>query len=220
MNLGERIGRALGRRRPARQLAPEDILRRELGRAAEEFDLSDLIAVLVPRTFSETGHWPGPIYRLAAGDFDQTWAVLRPDNALVYVSRAMQALWESRGEPWRDIADQNLRRLAEAEPFSHVCTREDGSTYMAVMNYGQNLAASRLLVPGLLQTTFPEGYLVAVPEMTCAVAFSARPNEHEAQEIDGLISRLFENGSEPVSLLHYSPTALWEVASSDLGLRD
>jgi len=195
-----------------------DVLRRELAKPPEAFAISDLVPMLVPRAFSETEHWPGPIYRLAAGDFDQTWAVLRPDDAIVYVSRPMQALWEAQGQPWRQIADENLRRLAETEPFSHVSARDDGSAFMVNMLYGQNMGPSRLLVPDLLKSTFPGGYRVAVPEMTCAVAFTSTPSRDEAKVIDDLIANLFEHGREPVSSARFAPDALWQFASGDLGL--
>ena len=182
-----------------------------------EYDLSTLAPVLVPRTFSETGQWPGPIYQLAAADFDLTWAILGSDDSVTYVSRVMQAHWESRGEDWQGRAELNLRVLAEAEPFSHVRTRPDGSAYLVIMLYGQNLGPSRLLVRGLLNDTFPDGYMVAVPEQTCAVAFTSDPTGEEAVAIAALITGLFERGSEPVSTARYAPETLWELSSGDLG---
>lgn len=218
MKIFEWIGRAIGWKASSGPPTKMEVLERELRKPPEAFDLHDLVPVLVPKTFSKNGHWPGPIHRLEADDFDLTWAVLRPNDALVYVSRKMESLWEGRGEPWKAIAQANLQRIAEAEPFNHVCSRGDGSIYMVTMLYGQNLAASRLLVPGLLEATFPEGYRVAVPEMTCAVAFSATLDAHEAQVVDDLISNLFAKGEEPVSLLRYSPEQFWKVATEDLGL--
>jgi hypothetical protein len=197
---------------------PTELIRRELGKSPEEFDLSALVPVLVPRTFSETGNWPGPIYRLTAGDFDQTWAVLGADDAIIYVSRAMQAYWDGQAETWQQKADSNLRRIAEAEPYSHVCKRQDETVYMVVMLYGQNLGPSRLLVPDLLKDTFPEGYIVAIPEMTCAVAFTATPTSQEAMEIEDMIANMYARGSEPVSTGRYAPETLWQRSSIDLGL--
>jgi hypothetical protein len=216
----ERLGRASHRKPVIKAATAAEVLERELRKPPEAFDLHDLVPVLVPRTFSETGHWPGPIHRLAAGDFDQTWAVLCPNDAPVYVSRPHATLWEAREEAWQARAEGNLRRLAEAEPFSHVYTRSDGSAYMVVMLYGQNLAGSRLLVRGLLDATFPEGYLVAVPEMTCALAFSTKLDQHEAEAVDDMITTLFAKGEEPVSLSRYPPEQLWELASDDLGLAE
>ena len=197
---------------------PLTILRHELAKRPEDFSLTQLIPVVVPRAFSETGHWPGPIFRLQAADFDLTWAALGEQDAIVYVSRAMERYWGERGEDWGKVAEYNLRQIAEAEPYNHVFLREDGSTYMVTMLYGQNLAASRLLVPGLLNSVFPEGYTIAVPEMTCAVAFTNSPTSEEVSVIERLISKLYEQGSEPVSTKTYAPETLWARDPIDLGL--
>jgi hypothetical protein len=131
----------------------------------------------------------------------------------------MQSVWERSDIPWRERATNNLRELAEVEPYSHAVAREDGSLYMVVMLYDRGLGPSRLLVPGLLTKIFPEGYEVAVPEMTCAVAFTAKPTSLETQKIGDFISSCFERGTEPVSMKRYRPELFWKLASDDVGLR-
>lgn len=208
----------LGERRTEALKDPVEVIKRELAKPPEAYDLGALVPILVPNAFSDTGMWPGPIHRLAAPGFDQTWAVLGPDDVMVYVSRAMQALWERDGVAWREIATCNLRGLAETEPYNYVFNRDDGTPFMVTMLYGQSLGPSRLLVPGLLDPTFPGGYLVAVPEQTCAVAFTLTPTTVEAETIDGTIKRLFEKGREPVSSASFKPDLLWNFTSGDLGL--
>lgn len=196
-----------------------DALAHELRKQPQDHDLSALIPMLVPRSFSDTGHWPGPIHRLQADDFDQTWGVLGIEDALTYVSRPIQTLWDSHGLDWRRIADDNLRRIVEAEPYTHAMVREDGSPFAVAMTYGQNLAGARLLVPGLFTGLFPEGYRVAVPDMTCALAMAANLTREESTQIEAMLAELFAVAAEPVSQKHYAPEPFWAQASGDLGLQ-
>lgn len=197
---------------------PVEAISRELAKPPEMIDLGNVVPMLVPSAFSAAGNWPGPIHRLGAPGFDQTWAVICRDNVLLYVSRPMQSFWEQADIDWRERAASNLRAFAEAEPWSHTFVRADGSPFMVAMLFGRGLGPSRLLVPGLLTAAFPEGYEVAVPEMTCAVAFTATPTNAEKEKIIEFVSHCFEHGSEPVSAACFSPTPFGQLASDDLGL--
>jgi hypothetical protein len=194
-----------------------EAIRPELDKRPEDFDLGALVPLVVPRAFSKTGSWPGPIYELAASGLDQTWAVLGPDDVLRYVSRAMEAYWAKLRLPWKERALNNLRAAAEAQPYSHAFRRDDGSLYMVIMLYPQGLGPARLLVPGLLQEVFPGGYKVAVPEMTCAMAFTLTPSNDEKDKIDDILRGCFESGTEPVSPDKFDPRLFWQFVSEDRG---
>lgn len=213
-----RLMQILRRSRPDERGDSIASIRRELDKRPEEIDSGTVVPLLVPNSFAETGSWPGPIYRLAAPGFCQTWATLGPKDVIRYVDRSVQNFWENGGIPWRERAASNLRAIAETQPYSHQLTRDDGSVFMVGMLFGQGLGPSRLLVPGLLNGVFPDGYKVAIPEMTCAFAFIDAPTDEERHRIHKLIQGCFDDGSEPVSTEHMSPQLLWETASADLGM--
>lgn len=179
-------------------------------------DLSCLYPLIVPAEFYEHGDWPGPIHQLAAPGFALTWGLCKPDNMLFYVSRKDQAGWEAEGIAWKDVAMANLRAHHATERHG-VLDRPDGSIAMAVFLEAYGLGPARLLLPGALDHHFPDGYRVAIPEMTCGLAFTTTPSEEERYKIEGMIDGCFQNGTSPLSDRFLDPASLWSMDDRDLG---
>ena len=57
---------------------------------------------------------------------------------------------------------------------------------------------SRLLLGELLEQTFPEGYRVAIPEMSCGLAFSKNLNREEEGAVKNIIAECFR-GTRPLA---------------------
>jgi hypothetical protein len=90
---------------------------------------------------------------------------------------------------------------------THQFNREDGKPYGLVMMHEDGCGPSRLLLNERLAQTFPEGYRVAVPEMSVGLAFSVQLSEAEQEKMDGIVGSCFDKGTRPVSpLLYDSPT--------------
>jgi len=103
----------------------------------------------------------------------------------------------------------NLTNSARRHPYSGELRGDDGSLVMVVMMHDDGLGPARLLVPHLLSDVFPDGYHVAIPELTCAVAF-ARVDQEDPR-VEQLISGCYSGGTRPVSPKRYRPEQFWTL---------
>ncbi len=58
---------------------------------------------------------------------------------------------------------------------------------------------SRLLLRDSLAKAFPEGYRVAIPEMSCGVAISKRLDADEERVVNDLVAKCFQEGTRPLA---------------------
>jgi hypothetical protein len=175
-----------------------DALRQALDLDPAELDLDQLRPVLVPASFFEADNWPGPHLKLGTSGIGLTWVVLQPSQTMLYVSNRAQAYWEASGLDWRQRALANVLGPDELA-WTHEFKRGSGSIYAVAMMHEDGIGPSRLLVPSPFRSLFPEGYSVALPEMSCGFAFSARLQTDEQQQIDSLITRCHVNGTRPLA---------------------
>ena len=172
------------------------------------YDLKNLHPILVPKEFDETGVWVGPIEALDVDGLDLTWGVLSPPNIVNYLDREMIASWEGQDVDWRTAATLNLRHLAGDRPWSHELQDDEGRMILVCFMHEDGFGPSRLLVPNLLSTIFPDGYEVAIPELTCAVAIG-KVRDIEDPRAEAMIQGCFNNGTRPVSPRRYAPETFW-----------
>jgi hypothetical protein len=176
--------------------------------AVKTHALHELYPVLVPKAFAAAGSWIGPLEALNVDGLDLSWGVQSPPNWLDYLNHAMAAAWEGQGVDWRTAATANLARLAATRPWSGELRDDDGRMILVVFLHDDGLGPSRLLVPGLLDEVFPDGYAVAIPELTCAVAVG-RVSGQEDPRAELMIQGCFEHGTHPVSPRRYAPEVFW-----------
>lgn len=172
-------------------------------------DLEHVLPILVPGEFLALPGWPGPIESISTPEFALTWGVVTHPETTSYVDCEKAANWDRAGIDWRKRATENLRRIAEAHPFSHRWERPDGTIFMVAMLFPGNLSMARLLVPNLLDDVFPAGYRVAVPELTCVMACATDLSEEECATAQKLAQECYEGGSDPVSDKFFDPKVFW-----------
>ena len=180
-------------------------LRRSLSMPPENLPLADLVPVFVPASFFESGNWPGPYVLLRAKPLAVTWAILRPQNTMLYVSKDAADYWERKHLPWREQAMENLVRLSENTLTSHHFSRTDGTAYALVMMHDDGVGPSRLLLNGHIKDIFPEGYSVAIPERSVGIALRRGASETEQLKIQELVKKCFNEGTAPVSPSMFDP---------------
>lgn len=186
-----------------------EALRAGLSLAPSDLPIEGLIPVFVPSSFFTLGNWPGPYELLAVPGLGLTWSVLQPEQTMRYVDREVQAHWESAELRWRERAMQNLRDLSGAEPWTHEFRRDDGSLYAVGMMHADGTGPSRLLLRDHLEEAFPEGYRIALPEMSCGLAISASAMSPERAKIDRIVAQCFQSGTRPlVANIHDSALIL------------
>jgi hypothetical protein len=171
----------------------------------EQIDTSSIFPIFTPTSFFSSGNWPGPFVTLRAREIGLTWVVLHQDQAMRYVDFGMQAYWDAQGIDWKAVA---LRNLAQHSGDVHALRREGGEIYAVALMYPDGLGPSRLLLRERLCAVFPGGYQVALPEMSCALAFAASLSQGEKSTIDDLVDRCYRQGTRPLAPGIYSPEDL------------
>jgi hypothetical protein len=169
-------------------------LRASLNQPPAELPLESLFPIFVPASFFSLGNWPGPYEITGLPELGLTWSVLQPKQTMRYVDRDVQAYWEAQGLPWRERAVANL---AGGDSWTHEFRRDGGQLYAVAMMHPDGAGPSRLLLREQLETVFPEGYLVALPEMSCGLALSAEASSAERDKIAGIVERCF-SGARPL----------------------
>jgi len=182
--------------------------RRGLQLRPEEVDCKRIAPVFVPASFFSYGNWPGPYCRLRARDIGLTWSVLLPDQTMRYVDTGMVEYWEARGIDWKSVALCNLAEHSGDNPGTHGFNRTNGQVYAIAMMYPDGIGPSRLLLADRLAALFPSGYRVALPEMSCALAFSLDTTAEEMGSLQNMIDHCFQKGTRPLAPGIYAPEDL------------
>ncbi len=187
-----------------------DQIRESLGLLPEQIDTSHLLPMFVPASFFALGNWPGPYARLRTPDIALVWAVLFPNQTLRYVDDDMLQYWELCRVDWKAIAMRNLQERAQGENVRQFRrpNQPDGKLISLVFMSEDGLGPSRLLFRGTLNEQFPNGYRVAIPEMSCGVAFSKDAPEPELTTILTMIANCYQKGTRPLSPGVYDPDDL------------
>jgi hypothetical protein len=202
---------------PWRKRDPEtrqlETLRESLGKAPPELSIDEVFPVLVPASFFSLGNWPGPFELLQIPGLGLTWAVFQPQQTMRYVDRDIQVYWESRGIKWRATAMANLRRRSDDRLWTHEFRSDGGELFAVAMMHEDGIGPSRLLLHQRLEALLPEGYVVAVPERSCALVLSARATEAEQAKIHGVAVTCYQNGTAPVLEGFHPPGGLKGLGS-------
>jgi len=187
-------------------------LRKGLGLRPEEIDTRNIAPVLVPSSFFALGNWPGPHVRLRAGEIGLAWAVMLPEETMHYVSFSMAEYWDANNVDWKLLAHGYLQNNTSEELGTHAFRPSHGELYALAFMQSDGIGPSRLLLRDQLLARFPGGYKVAVPEMSCGIAFSVGLEEDELGNIQRVIERCYQGGTRPLAPSIYSPEDLLPLA--------
>jgi len=137
-----------------------------------------------------------------------TWAVQGGDLRRHYVSDEQAAVWDAEGIDWRAAAFRNVSELGSLGGFG---TKQDeaGCVFIKVMLNDDGLGPSRLFVPNLFTNELGDDYRVAIPELTCAVAFRKSLTSEQEADVTGIISGCYGQGTTPVSDERFGAADFW-----------
>ncbi len=178
------------------------------GSAAKPDAIERLWPLIAPFGMLSAPSWIGPLEPLPLPRA-LTWAVREPGDCITYLTHEGAALFEARGIDWKARALENLRRGSEALPYSGYKLGPDGRPFMVSLLHPDGFGPSRLLLPGLFEKVFPEGYLVAVPERTCAVLYRRDLAPDEQAVIERIIDGCFREGTDPITPERFAPEVFW-----------
>ncbi|MEO8028726.1 MAG: hypothetical protein ABI823_19755, partial [Bryobacteraceae bacterium] len=158
----------------------------------------NLFPVFAPASFFERGGWPGPYAKCAAPGVGLTWAIALPHHGMRYIDFGISQHWTAANVDWKAIALENLRK-ASRKIYTHGMGRLDGSPYAVAMMHTDGWGPSRLLLGEGLQKLFPEGYRVAIPEMSCGFAISNHIDAEQEDTIHRALEQCYKHGTRPLA---------------------
>jgi hypothetical protein len=155
--------------------------------------------MFTPASFFKLDNWPGPYLLPGAHGVGLTWALALPDQAMRYLDHRMRAHWEVDEVDWKAAALVNLRNASKERLYTHGLARKNGGLFAAAMMHPDGWGPSRLLLHDALEHVFPEGYRVAIPEMSCGFAISRNLDETEKLAITDVIAKCYVGGTRPLA---------------------
>src|SRR5262245_58529921 len=173
-----------------------EVLRQSLDLTPDQIDISDVFPLFAPASFFTTGKWHGPYELLQVPGLGLTWAVEQPKQTMLYVSRTTAAYWENAGRDWRQEAMRTLAKRSGPDLCTGHCPREQNPDeyYALVFMHPDGYGPSRLLFWEQLKEIFPQGYLVALPEMSCGLALAADATASERAKIEDIVHQCYSSG--------------------------
>lgn len=170
-------------------------------------ELSSLFpAILRPDCIPD--QWGGPVSRIGRGPLYMTWLFQGEDRIRHYVTDEQATIWDAAGIDWRGGAIRNATTLSAAGGFGTKLD-EAGRPFIKAMLTEDGLGPSRLFVPHLFADELGDDYRVAVPELTCAIAFRRTLNSEEEADVAAIISGCYIHGTMPVSDQRFSAWDFW-----------
>jgi len=117
---------------------------------------------------------------------------------MLYVNHDTATYWEDCGIDWKARAMDNLNARSDRQFCTSVFPREDGTPFALVFMHDDGYGPSRLLLLDELRRHFPEGYEIALPEMSCGIALSLDATSRERAKIAGVVKQCFTAGTRPL----------------------
>lgn len=190
-------------------------MRQGLAAKPEEIDPAHLLPIFVPSSFVTSGDWPGPYARLGAPEIALTWTLIQPHQTMRDVNFEMARRWESQNLDWKELARRNLNRETVNRPGLHEMRRANGELSSLAFMFEDGLGPSRLLFRGTLKQRFPSGYRVAIPEMSCGIAFASDLAGEDLAAVLNIVDHCYRKGTRPLAPGIYHPDDLLSIEEID-----
>lgn len=151
--------------------------------------------LIVPAEYVDVGV-PAAFDALSSPDLALTWVELSDRATMLYVTPLRAGEWDRSHAGWRAEALEEMRRADRGQVWTHEKRTGSGALAWVGMMHEDGLGSSRLLLEPELQRTFPDGYLVALPDRSCGMAIS-RTNA-DLDEVRAMVSRMHEGATTPM----------------------
>jgi hypothetical protein len=184
--------------RPSRDPALAQ-MRRDIGAHPSSYPIEDLRPVLIPSPILELEDWIGPKHHFGSLPVSLTWAYLRPENTMMYLSFDAAASLEARGIDWRVCAKQAVQQHFVQQLWTHEFTGESGAVEAVALLHSDGLGPSRLLCLEELRRKLPDGFLWSVPERSCALVISKTASRQVRGKVVTAIERCYASADVPMS---------------------
>jgi hypothetical protein len=183
----------------------------DLDRDQASFPLKDLRPVLVPTPIFETGQWVGPYHHFPDLPVSLTWAFLRPQQTMSYLSSSVAAALDERKIDWRAAARGALAREFDHHPWTHEFKSPGGKVEAVAFAHKDGLGPSRLIMYSKLIDQFPSGFSIFVPERSSAFLLCSDASGEVRSSVEKAVHGCFTVADVPMSETGYSHTLLKEA---------
>lgn len=188
-------------------------LRRDVGADPSTFSVEDLRPVLIPSAILSYDRWVGPRYYVGSLPVSLTWAYLRPENTMIYLSFDAVAWLEAHHIDWRRSAKASLHQDFDNRPWTHEFRDESGLQAVALL-HADGLGPSRLLCAEELKRSLSGDFDWYVPERSCAFVISKNASSSIRDKVATAIRRCYESAEVPMSMEALSSEALGVVVEA------
>ena len=161
-------------------------------------DLAVVQPLIVPADYGRYNNFPAPLIPLAEPSLALTWVALTRPDWMVYVTPSVAAGWEARGVDLYDRAMANMREADAGRTWTHEQADERDRLVWVAMMQDDGLGSSRLLCREELESVFPMGYEVALPDRSCGMALSNSATAVQRSEFLAMVQRCFEGATIPM----------------------
>lgn len=182
------------------------------GPRTSPFPLQDLRPVLIPSPILELDNWPGPKHYFGSLPVSLTWAFLRPENTMSYLSNDDVAAFESMNTDWRRPAREALHTDFGKRLLTHKFQGE-GVEAVALL-HDDGLGPSRLLCVEELRARLGDRFEWYVPERACAFVIAKRATPAMRKRITSAVAHCYESADVPMSRQAYPCEALEAVVAA------
>lgn len=185
-------------------------LKQMQGDLGKDLPIADLRPVLIPSSILDGGDWFGPHHYFSKLPVSLTWAYMRSENTMQYLSSDHAAKLTAEGIDWRSVARNALYDDSRKRPWMSRRNPNDESIGMAAV-LQDDLGATRLLCFDQLCSIFPNGFRFFVPDRyTAFVLADDSPADVEAHLV-GMVQQVHRNADVPMSLEPFSHSLLKEA---------
>jgi len=117
-----------------------------------------------------------------------------------YLTQDLASLWCLRKLDWRSQSLQNLARRSDPVFSTGLFERHDGrpGRLALIFMHADAYGPSRLLFETQLRQSFPQGCLVALPEMSCGFAIASDASAQDRKQIEETVDACYRNGTRPL----------------------
>jgi hypothetical protein len=176
------------------------------GDLGAELPLEDLRPVLIPSSILSGGEWFGPHHYFEDLPLSLTWAHMRPQCTMQYLSTEHAEKMTTQGIDWRTLARNAL--LADSKARTWTFRRHPDHDAAAAAVLQDELGASRLLCLDQIDPMFPNGFSFFVPNRYGVFLLAEDAPKEIRDSIAKFVRQAYKEADVPMSLEPFSHTVI------------
>jgi hypothetical protein len=159
-------------------------------------DLNRLQPLIVPAEYVGLAGWDLPHAPLPNPAFVLTWVEF--GEGLTYLTREEFDELEATAPQWSQRALDNVRQT-EWFHRQHKQNEAGALEWIAFVNDEDTSSSSKIMLQWELNSIFPEGYFVGIPDRACGLVVSAQCSGKALAEVRDLVAQMHATATTPMS---------------------